>query len=277
MRHRAVAALRLTLSPLLALVALGACVARAPEPDAAAPALASPVARVDTAVVAGTAIDTAAARGGAPAAASPVSTAVGAPVNTPELPVGDQAAADSLLVDLRTLAPDLLVDLRYRDAGNFTGAALPGYEANRAMLRREAAEALARVQRRLAADGLTLLVWDAYRPARATLAMVEWTRRAGREDLLRDGYIASRSRHNLGVAIDLTLADRATGRPLEMGTAFDTFAPTAHTANATGPVAANRARLVAAMAAEGFVNYDQEWWHYSYAVERPLRFDVPIR
>jgi D-alanyl-D-alanine dipeptidase len=145
------------------------------------------------------------------------------------------------------------------------------------MLRREAAAALARVERRLAAEGLTLLVWDAYRPVRATLAMVEWTRRAGREDLLRDGYIASRSRHNLGVAIDLTLADRATGRPLEMGTAFDTFAPTAHTANATGPVAANRARLVAAMAAEGFANYDQEWWHYIYTVERPMRFDVPIR
>lgn len=209
--------------------------------------------------------------------AAPTAPGGAASANAPELPLADSVTAESLLVDVRALAPGVLVDLRYRDAGNFTGAPLPGYEANRAMLRREAAAALARVERRLAAEGLTLLVWDAYRPVRATLAMVEWTRRAGREDLLRDGYIASRSRHNLGVAIDLTLADRATGRPVEMGTAFDTFAPTAHTANATGPVAANRARLVAAMAAEGFANYDQEWWHYIYTVERPLRFDVPIR
>lgn len=49
------------------------------------------------------------------------------------------------------------------------------------------------------------LVFDAYRPVRATQAMVDWCTRAGREDLLRDGYIASRSRHNLGLAVDLTL------------------------------------------------------------------------
>jgi D-alanyl-D-alanine dipeptidase len=112
---------------------------------------------------------------------------------------------------------------------------------------------------------------------RATLAMVDWTRRVGREDLLRDGYIASRSRHNLGLAIDLTLADRATGRELEMGTPFDTFSPAAHTANATGTAAANRRRLQAAMESEGFTNYDQEWWHFSYEVPRPVRFDVVIR
>src|SRR5215210_4550945 len=76
-------------------------------------------------------------------------------------------------------------------------------------------------ERALLAQGLALEVFDAYRPVRATLAMVEWTHRVGRADLLRDGYIASRSRHNLGAAIDLTLVERDTGRELDMGTPFD--------------------------------------------------------
>ncbi|HWJ20761.1 MAG TPA: M15 family metallopeptidase, partial [Gemmatimonadaceae bacterium] len=189
------------------------------------------------------------------------------PVNTAELPVvSDPRVADSLLEDVRVADSTIVVALRYATSDNFTGAPLPGYDANRAFLRREAAAALGRVQRRLAADGLTLKVWDAYRPVRATLAMVDWTRRVGRDDLLRDGYIASRSRHNLGLAIDLTLADRATGRELEMGTPFDTFSAAAHTANASGSAAANRRRLQSVMEREGFTNYDQEWWHYTYSL-----------
>jgi D-alanyl-D-alanine dipeptidase len=169
------------------------------------------------------------------------------------------------------------VELRYATANNYTGAPLPGYEANRAYLRREAASALARVQRALRPQGLGLKVWDSYRPVRATLAMVDWTERVQRTDLLTDGYIASRSRHNLGLAIDLTLIDLATQRELEMGTPFDTFSAAAHTANATGMAAANRLKLKAAMESEGFLNYDQEWWHYSFNVPNPLRFDRPIR
>lgn len=191
-------------------------------------------------------------------------------------PVTSVAAAESLLVDLATVVPSIRIDARYRDSGNFTGAPLPGYGANRLFLRREAAVALGRVQDRLRARGLGLLVWDAYRPVRATEAMVEWATRTDQVHLLDDGYIARRSRHNLGVAIDLTVVDTATGRPLDMGTPYDTFGAEAHTANATGEVAHNRAILVDAMESEGFENYDQEWWHFSYPLESTVPFDVPI-
>jgi D-alanyl-D-alanine dipeptidase len=167
--------------------------------------------------------------------------------------------------------------MRYATSNNFTGAPLPGYFANRAFLRREAAAALARVEKNLRPQHLGLKVFDAYRPVRATLAMVDWTERVHRTDLLRDGYIASRSRHNLGLAIDLTLVDLATGSELEMGTPFDTFSAAAHTANATGSTAINRQRLKMAMEKEGFTNYDQEWWHYSFDVPNPLRFDRVIQ
>ena len=198
------------------------------------------------------------------------------PINTAELPVASNDQAERLLVDVARLDSTIAVDLRYRTGANFTGAPLPGYEANRALLRREPASALVRVQRALRPAGLRLLIWDAYRPARATDAMVRWTERVGRSDLIRDGYIAARSRHNLGVAVDLTLVDSA-GRELAMGTPFDTFSEAAHTASASGEALANRLRLRRAMEREGFTAYDQEWWHFSHSTDAPLRFDLVIR
>ncbi|MFL5494928.1 MAG: M15 family metallopeptidase, partial [Gemmatimonadales bacterium] len=102
----------------------------------------------------------------------------------PALPLGPDAAADSLLVDVRSVDSTIQVDLRYATANNFTGAPLPGYQAPHALLRREAAAALARVQARLRTGGLGLRIFDAYRPVRATLAMVDWAERSGQRVLL---------------------------------------------------------------------------------------------
>jgi len=210
-------------------------------------------------------------------ASPPAARPAAPPVNTEETAVAPDAVADTLLTEVRELDSTIVVDLRYSTSNNFTGGPLPGYLANRAYLRREAATALARVQRDLRNEGLGIKIFDAYRPVRATLAMVDWTERVHRTDLLKDGYIASRSRHNLGLAVDLTLINRGTGRELEMGTPFDTFSAAAHTANASGEAAANRQKLKAEMEREGFLNYDQEWWHFSFTVPNPLRFDRPIR
>lgn len=191
---------------------------------------------------------------------------------------GPQVVAPDSLARLRLaeLPASIRQEVRYATNNNFTGAPLPGYERGLVLLRREASEALGRVAERLAAQGLGLKVWDGYRPVRATLAMVEWCERTGRTDLLDDGYIARRSRHNQGVAVDLTLIRLADGSEFEMGTAYDHFDATAHTANATGQVAANRKVLVDAMAAEGFVNYENEWWHFSIEVADPVPFDLPL-
>jgi D-alanyl-D-alanine dipeptidase len=203
--------------------------------------------------------------------------AAAASVNTPELPVAADDQADSLLVDVRSLDSTIRVDARYAGANNFTGAPLPGYDAPRALLRQEAAWALSRVHRRLRSQGLSLLVFDGYRPVRATLAMVRWAERSGHRDLLTDGYIARRSRHNLGLAVDLTLVEAESGVSLDMGTPFDTFSESAHTANARGRVLANRRILVRAMEAEGFRNYEKEWWHFSLDLPGALPFDRVIR
>ena len=198
-------------------------------------------------------------------------------VEAPPLPIASDAAAESLLVDVRSVDSTIRVDVRYATADNFTGAPLPGYGPSRVLVRREVAAALGRVQRRLATGDLGLKIFDGYRPVRATLAMVDWAERSGRRALVDSGYIARRSRHNMGVAVDLTLVELATGTELPMGTSFDAFTEAAHTANATGRVARYRRLLVQVMEEEGFANYPQEWWHFSYPVDDAVPFDLPIR
>ena len=209
-------------------------------------------------------------------APTPADTAVASSassVEAPPVPTAPDSVADALLVDVRSVDSTIQVDVRYAGPHNFTGAPLPGYDVPRVLLRREAALALGRVQRRLVSGGLGLRVFDGYRPVRATLAMVAWAERTGHVALLDSGYIARRSRHNMGVAVDLTLVDLETGTEVPMGTPFDTFSEAAHTANAEGRVRRYRQLLVSVMAAEGFENYDQEWWHFSYPVEGAVPFD----
>jgi zinc D-Ala-D-Ala dipeptidase len=187
------------------------------------------------------------------------------------------AGADSLLVDVRSLDPTIQTDLRYATANNFTGAPLPGYEAARALLRPEAAAALARVQASLRSKGLGLRILDAYRPLRASRAMVEWAQRTGNRSLLRSGYIAERSRHNLGASVDVTLVDLARGTEIMPTTAFDNFTGSADSADTTGQAMRYRKILVQAMESEGFTPYGQAWWHFNYPLEDATPLDQVIR
>lgn len=187
----------------------------------------------------------------------------------------DRALVRHGLVRIRSVAPTVHLDIRYATRRNFTGRPLDGYcRPPYAYLLRQAARSLAAVQRDLAPRRLGLKVYDAYRPARASRDMVRWARRTGNAHLL-NGYIASRSRHNEGRAVDLTLVRLKSGREVDMGTAYDNFSRRASTKNAHGSVLHNRRLLVRSMAAHGFENYEREWWHYEWG--RPQRrLDVPL-
>ncbi|MGC2114153.1 MAG: M15 family metallopeptidase, partial [Pseudolabrys sp.] len=78
-------------------------------------------------------------------------------------------------VYLRDVDNTIAQDIRYATADNFTGRPLPGYNAAECVLRREAAEALKRVQADLAKENLGLKVYDCYRPTRAVRAMAAWS------------------------------------------------------------------------------------------------------
>ena len=165
------------------------------------------------------------------------------------------------LVELVRVEPGIRLDVRYATAGNFVGR--PVYRQARVFLQRPAAEAVARAHRGLAAKGYGLLVFDGYRPWSVTRLFWDVTPSHLKEFVAdpRKG-----SRHNRGCAVDLTLFDLATGREVEMPTAYDDFTEKAAQdyEGATAAQAAHRKVLRDAMLAEGFLLYPSEWWHYDY-------------
>jgi D-Ala-D-Ala dipeptidase-like protein/beta-lactamase family protein len=120
------------------------------------------------------------------------------------------------LVDVHRFAPGILVRLSYRTKHNLTGRRLPGYCQDWGLMQEAAAFNLGQVQRYLRRRGLSLLVLDAYRPLRATRALVRWAERSGRGDLVGT-YIARRTRHNTGSAVDITLVRLRDGKRLRTG------------------------------------------------------------
>lgn len=205
------------------------------------------------------------------------------------------AAAEGLpegFAYLSRIDPSISQDMRYAGSENFTGHPVPGYEAAACVLARPAAEALSSVQKDLAPKGLSLRVFDCYRPARSVAHFLGWAKGNKQQnpryhpdipaaDLVARGYIAARSGHSSGGSVDLTIVDRATGQPLDMGTTFDFFAPASHTQSraVSRDVLRNRAMLVDTMRRHGFANYSREWWHFSFtrAPFAGRAFDFVIR
>ena len=216
-------------------------------------------------------------------------------------------------VYLRDVDSSIAQDIRYASANNFVGRPLAGYGAPECVLRRDAANALKRVQDSLKGSGLLLKVYDCYRPQRAVNAMARWA--SEREDgstkrfypdlekrALFSGWIAMRSRHSAGTAIDLTLVpngstapsfdprarygncnaplrERAPDNSIDMGTSFDCLNAKSYTQSheVGASQRANRERLLAAMTKQGFHNYFREWWHFEYRRgPEPAGYDEPI-
>jgi D-alanyl-D-alanine dipeptidase len=165
------------------------------------------------------------------------------------------------LVAVRALDPTIRIHTLYAGRDNFLG--VPIYEKAGAFLQRPAAEALARVQQRLRAQGYGLLITDAYRPWFATKMFWDAT---PDEDHIYVADPAQGSRHNRGCAVDLTLVDLKTGRAVEMTGRVDEMSKRSHADYAGGTSRQRwyRARLRLAMEAEGFAVYPYEWWHFDY-------------
>jgi D-alanyl-D-alanine dipeptidase len=186
---------------------------------------------------------------------------------------GTPATHRAGLVDVHRYGPSIRVNLSYRTKHNETGKPLPGYCENWAMLHDSAAFSLGQVQRYLRKRNRGLLVLDAYRPVRATEALVRWAERTGRGGAVGT-YIARRSRHNTGSAVDITLVRDSDGKRLRMG-GF-AFGPRSHTYNASGRILRNRLELKNAMERFGFSAYLNEWWHFEHHI-RPNRYlDVTL-
>ena len=165
------------------------------------------------------------------------------------------------LVEITALEPAIKLDIRYATDNNFMGVAL--YDEPRAFLQRPAAEALARVHRKLAGYGYGLVVHDAYRPWYVTKMFWDATPDS-QKVFVADP--AKGSRHNRGGAVDVALYDRKTGRLVPMISGYDEFSPRAY-ADYPGGTGLDRWRrdlLRILLEGEGFTVYPEEWWHFDY-------------
>ena len=178
---------------------------------------------------------------------------------TPPTETGDFLTPD--LVEPARLDPTIHLDIRYATTNNFLGSVF--YSSPRAFLQRPAAEAVVRAARALRPKGYGLLIHDAYRPWYVTKVFWDATPAESRWLVANP---AQGSKHNRGAAVDITLYDLASGKPVEMPSTYDEATPRAMSdfPGGTSRQRWHRALLRQALEAEGFTVNPSEWWHFDY-------------
>lgn len=197
-------------------------------------------------------------------------------------------------VYVKKIIPDLDVELRYNTKNNFVGKRIDGYHSNKLILTEQTAVALKKVQEELQNMNLCLKVYDGYRPQQAVNHFMRWAKNlndtinkatfypnVNKEHLFEEEYIATRSGHSRGSTLDLTIIDGNTGKPLDMGSAYDFFGEQSWVdyQNITEKQKANRQILQKVMFKYSFRNYPKEWWHFTLRFEPfpETYFDFPVK
>lgn len=189
--------------------------------------------------------------------------------------------------------PGVRWDARYATWDNFTGKPVDGYEVNRIVLTHALADALRQAKEKAGVQGYGLLILDGYRPQRAVDCFLRWSKQPEdgltkenyypnitRSEMISKGYVASKSSHSRGSAVDLTLYRLDTDALIPMGSRFDFMDERSHhtSKEVTSDEAENRRLLCSIMEASGFEAYVYEWWHYALKNEPypNTYFDFPI-
>ena len=205
-------------------------------------------------------------------------------------------------VYLHDIDPSILQEVRYAGCHNFIGRPIPGYLAPVIIMTHAAAIALKTLQAEVVPFGLTLKVYDAYRPQDAVDSFIAWVEDpkddvmkeefypcVNKADLFEKGYLGRKSGHTRGSTVDLTLVPlpvppqptwkqgdpivdgrlpvgkRFPDNSIDMGTGFDCLDELAHTQNSSlsPQVRANRLLLTSLMDKYGFKGVSVEWWHFT--------------
>ena len=184
-------------------------------------------------------------------------------------------------------------DAKYATWDNFIGRPVDGYQVNRIAGTRALCDGLHIAKRQAQAQGLGLLLWDGYRPQCAVDCFLRWASRPedgatkgryypgiARGEMISMGYVAEKSSHSRGSAIDLTLYRLDTNALLPMGGGFDLMdAVSHHSSRQIGRAEATHRKLLRRiMEDSGFLPYEYEWWHYVLKDEPypETYFNVPI-
>lgn len=195
---------------------------------------------------------------------------------------------------VKSVIPDLEVELRYYTNNNFVGKRIDGYHSNKLILTEQTTQALKLVHEELQQYNLCLKVYDGYRPQSAVNHFVRWAKilndtinksifypEVKKKNLFKAGYIASKSGHSRGSTVDLTIIDGNTGKPLDMGSPYDFFGQESwvNYEHITDKQKKNRQLLQTVMLKHGFRNYPKEWWHFTLRHEPfpKTYFNFPVK
>ena len=169
-------------------------------------------------------------------------------------------------------------ELRYATSNNFIGKPIDGYLKDSLIISTPAAKALKKIQTKLMLSGLSLKIFDAYRPQQAVDHFVRWAKVMNdtlmkqlyypdvqKSELFTLGFIASKSGHTRGSTVDLSIVDVKTNKEVDMGSSYDFFGEKSHPfyKKITEAQMKNRILLRTIMIKNGFIPYDNEWWHFT--------------
>ena len=179
---------------------------------------------------------------------------------------------------LLEIDPTIKKELRYYTSKNFVGTPIDGYMKNKIIISIPAAKALKKIQTKLLDSGLSLKIFDAYRPQQAVDHFVRWAKIMNdtlkkqlyypdikKSELFKLGFIALKSGHTRGSTVDLSIVDIKTNKELDIGSSYDFFGEKSHPfyKKITKTQMKNRMLLRTIMIKNGFIPYDNEWWHFT--------------
>jgi len=179
---------------------------------------------------------------------------------------------------LSEIDPTIKKELRYFTTNNFIGIPIDGYKNNKIILTTPTARALKEIQTKLMSSGLSIKIFDAYRPQQAVNHFIRWAKVMNdtlmkqfyypdvqKSELFTLGFIALKSGHRGGSTVDLSIVDIKTNRELDMGSSYDFFGEKSHPfyKKITDKQMKNRMLLRSIMIKNGFIPYDNEWWHFT--------------
>src|SRR5438477_6504674 len=173
----------------------------------------------------------------------------------------ESAAAQAAipLVDIKSVDPTIVIELRYSGPNNLAGRALYS-RGTPALVRPEVASRLVRAQAFLGRYLYRLKIWDAYRPKSVQAELWQVARN---NDYVADPETGPGSMHTWGIAVDAALTD-ACNHFVRMPTDFDELTPAAMLDyQGTYPITRSQLTLLQkAMGRSGCCGLHTEWWHF---------------
>jgi D-alanyl-D-alanine dipeptidase len=197
-------------------------------------------------------------------------------------------------VYLKDIAPEIQQSVRYAMEENFAGSILAGYNAKEIILTKDAGMALKKVNEDVLKEGFEIVIYDGYRPRKASIDMIKWAKslreekkrfyfpEISKEDIFKRGFVAEKSSHSRGSTVDVTIIKKGLKvcdvKPIkrgdfiflddcteDMGMHWDFFGTESWTKSplVSDEMNAKRRFLQNVMEKYGFSGITGEWWHFT--------------